>query len=117
MKTDRLTVLANHLDTVEEKAFDLGIWHREYPDCGTVACAMGHACLIQEFREQKLCLAGDPAVPSFGNMVGFGAAAMFFDISYEQARHLFAPECYPSIPRTTPAKVAGRIRELIASAA
>ena len=43
MNQERLLRLAEHLDTVNEKQFDMSNWARQ-SNCGTVCCACGHAC-------------------------------------------------------------------------
>lgn len=70
MNIDRLTKLADLLDTVPVDKFDLNYWGEartryspapEHLDiakdeCGTTACACGWACTIPEFREAGLHL-------------------------------------------------------------
>ncbi len=114
MSAKRLLTLADHLDTVPKREFDMAYWK-----CGTTACAIGHACSIPSFRRAGLKLVGaqiydDGApyiqhYPEFDDEVGFDAAANFFDIDDREAESLFGyrePE--------TPKRVAKRIRKFIA---
>lgn len=68
--------------------------------CGTVACAVGWATAIPEFRKAGLRLFCDSelchnAYPSFEDTRGWGAVKAFFDLEYDDAYYLFDPEYYP----------------------
>lgn len=125
MNTDRLLKLADHLERVV--ATTPGLWGMyswaERTECGTVCCAMGHACLIPEFAAAGLSLQFD--VDEDGHSYGYPvlsdgrglhtnirAAAAFFDIEVEDAQWLFIPDSYDH-PGITPGQVAGRIRSLV----
>lgn len=101
MNVERLTKMAELLDKVsaEHKPFNLGYWsHKaevledfelketarasgltvsEVHECGTVACAVGHACQDNWFNEQGLT-ATESGCPSYGEVSSWGAVAVFF---------------------------------------
>lgn len=100
--------------------FDLGVWistEEDCPTCGTVACAMGHACLDKRFTDLGLYLHPNIAAPAvdlpdseFGE-IGFAATAIFFGISSSSAQDLFAPQRYAS--KQSPEAVRGRITHML----
>lgn len=116
MNRERLTKLADFLDTVPEPAFNIDRWQGS---CGTVACAVGWATKIPEFIEAgfKMMNMGSyyESVPVFENRFRWNAVTEFFDINYEQAMYLFSGFKY-DMPgwQVTPAMVAERIREVLA---
>lgn len=60
MNTQRLLKLADLLDTIPPKQFDMGLWSNSPEfNCNTVACAAGWACSIPEFAEAGLHLQYD----------------------------------------------------------
>ena len=113
MNKERLTKLAEHLRTVSPENFNMENWQ-----CGTAACAVGHACMIPEFNSQGLTLTsgGSPTVPSYerdtGWSIGWTAVRDFFDLGAE-AMELFAFESYQAAP--TADEVADRIMRLVQS--
>jgi len=118
MNIQRLQMLAELLDTVEPDSFDLEHWVKR-ERCGTVACAVGHACMHPPFNEMGLKLDVDPACPKF-SIPTFGeyrrswdAVIAFFDISLDIAYKLFLHSRY-TLSERTPANVAARIRAVIA---
>lgn len=67
----RLQILVDHLKNVNPRKFDLrewaysAVWRNQCPvtldevtnpECGTTACAVGHACTIPEFQKLGLAL-------------------------------------------------------------
>lgn len=105
MNRKRLLILANHLRTVKPKKFSLEDWK-----CGTVACAVGHACTIKEFVEEGLYIeesAGFVYVPVYKDFSSWEAVTEFFAISYADSQYLFSEVEYPEI--VSPAGVSGRI--------
>ena len=141
MNIERLTKLAELLDKVveERKPFNLYCWTDEIDrsqgegvfksiasasdmteeelskhECGTVACAVGHACLDSWFNEQGLILDLD-GQPKFENNQSWDAVAAFFEIGIELAIFLFDHGNYEEETETTAAEVAYRIRALIES--
>jgi hypothetical protein len=143
LRLDRLTILANHLDTVSKNRFYLGSWfcnriptdeelQAEYDphdpsdfrtdDCGTVGCAVGHACWMPEFNAAGLRVAapgdfgGAPEYRPAGGATAYRhweAVRQFFGLNGYQSYHLFSDSHYPDGGRTTPAQVAERIRAFV----
>lgn len=92
MHRNRIKKLIAHLkDNVKDEAFDMLTWQN---DCGTVACAMGHATTIPEFAllgltvEKRKDFFGKQIV--YNNNVGFMAVALFFGIHVLEAEGLFS---------------------------
>jgi hypothetical protein len=114
MNRARLEHLLTVLDCVPEGAFQMDNWV-----CGTTACAIGWAAQDSIFKEEGLTLMFH--TPQFNEASGFYAVENFFDISVSIARALFAPESYRQDVNftciATPADVAARVRELLASEA
>lgn len=121
MNIERLTKLAELLDTVPPDRFNMDYWglapHGDLEDlniaeCGTAACALGWACSIPEFRaaglrlrkigtsirydhfspEIKIRSEAYPALEVAHE--AFHAGAKFFDITLEQSEWLFLPREY-----------------------
>lgn len=129
MNKDRLLTLANWLDRVDPERFCMSTWASKH-ECGTTACAMGHACDVPEFKALGLKLmwnqtAGvsfDTAHVVFPDSNGgaaridMSAAKALFDINDTQAEYLFASETEAGEHRgdETPQIVAERIRGLVA---
>ena len=122
MNSKRLLKLADFLDTVPRKRFNLGLWQqygfkpKAESACGTVACAMGWACTIPSFKRAGLKAHKDDRYPIFENQEGFSAAAKFFDISFPQAERLFSSSGYGNrfnSDAVTPKKVAKAIRNFV----
>lgn len=132
MDAERLLRLASHLDTVAPELFDMAYWGQERPGCGTVCCAVGHACTIPEFASAGLALEW-PALqtpartmiahPVFGSRDGVDAVAKFFGIWKADVEHLFTNEAYwddlewkpdDDLRRVEAADVAARIRAFVA---
>lgn len=123
----RLNKLADYLDALPARKFDLDHWIASYENgypredgkkykCGTTACALGHAGLIPSFRRAGLKTEMAPnatqgEVTLDGLEHGTHAAEIFFDLRSEEADYLFLPEYYGK--RQGPKTVAGRIRRLI----
>lgn len=127
MNSERLLRLAAHLDTVPAGVFDMTQWAIK-ADCGTVACALGHACSVPEFAAAGLRLhwSDGPYESACVRLAGenphngYGVASSFFDIDLQDAHHLFSPGDYLGAdgnPRAGddihPAEVAQRIREFV----
>jgi hypothetical protein len=92
----------------ERVEFDLGSWN-----CGTSACAVGHACLSPVFTEQGLAYDRITGDPLFEGRVAWPAVERFFDLSPDRAERLFADWRYENGVDTTPEQVATRIEEFI----
>jgi hypothetical protein len=94
-----LLALAALLESLPLGRFDYSEWvgmeWEGKPDlsCGTTACALGWATTIPSLaarglRLQETC---DGGSIEYGKWFGFDAAARFFQISWVEARYLFAP--------------------------
>lgn len=114
MNKQRLRILAEIVEAVPQKQLDM--WGWVYDDeCGTVACAAGHACLSPRLRGltlQKQYV--HTRQPSYKNHRGWPALHMYFDLTPEEADYIFDPSAYLRKPR--PKAVAERIRKLIGDA-
>ena len=128
--TERLTRLAELLDRVPHSApvsFDLSSWAMK-SDCGTTACACGHAALDPWFQSQGFYLKDDlgkkiltvadlgkvtqyPDI-TYDGFTDWDAVEVFFDLLEDHCEHLFAGWRYEGV--ATPADVASRIREYLA---
>lgn len=115
MNRERLTKLAEFLDNMpEDGRFSLLTWVNglrsiNHP-CGFVACAVGWATTIPEFREQGLCMSYN--APKFDGKTDWWAVEAFFEITHEQSRVLFAGDHYAA-GHKGPKDVAQRIREVL----
>lgn len=100
MRRDRLQKLAQHLLlNVPAEKFDLATW---FSECGTTACAVGHACSMPEFNAEGL-VGFIPEwhqprtvnyCPKFNSYTGYDAVCAFFDISRRDAYYMFSPSDY-----------------------
>lgn len=128
MKVERLKKLADYLRKVPESKFSLYTWCRspnyvyDSPDCGTTACALGHAGLMPAFRKAglkteasenggRVCLTprGKRAASTSWNEK---AGMEFFGLTHDEALYLFFPGHYPINERTAK-DVAKRIKQMI----
>lgn len=134
----RLLKLAEKLESVPAKKFDMTTWKTEtYKGerlCGTAACALGWACEIPEFRkaglrakldytdeseEGKLQLDYRVTCPSKNAIGGVAenrfAGEEFFGLTPGEAYTLFMPETYfgTVAGNITRRMVAKRIHELV----
>lgn len=135
---ERMLALADYLETVPEANFEMDRWFFSWdkpmfwhgPECGTVACAMGHACDMPLFqglglnmrietwedgsRHGFIRIEGEPSV-----LDGFEAAVRLFGITDPQAQDLFSvfyETDYTGEEQrgdNSPAGVAGRLREFV----
>ena len=113
---NNLLKLADLIDALQPEQFDLETWQQSGDTgCGTVACAIGWACLSKEFPNLSLMLTSDyrivPMTLSLEKvtLTGWSAVEDYFDLLPSIAIWLFGPDCY-SRERRTPAVVANRIR-------
>lgn len=135
MNKRRLNVLADHLDTINARKFDMDHWvgtyDKDYPrdegkksKCGTTACALGYAGYIPSFRRAGLKTIAHTDGYSRGGRVeletkngmeynGFMAAMEFFDLTSAESDFIFDPESYEGNDRVGPKTVARRIRKMI----
>lgn len=113
MRTDRLIQLIALLETVPPEHFNIGAWK-----CGTAGCAIGWAAQDPGFIEQGLHLENvyegvvEP-VYWIGDerLDNFDAVEVFFELTQNQAFHLFASHAYNEF--ATPQDVINRIKELL----
>jgi hypothetical protein len=125
--------------------FNLKLWGKlvaspeDFPEaipvnCGTMACAVGLACISGEFKRSGLTYItgnydGNHFVPSFGEFTGEEAVNRFFglgepdedgDLSSEEFNFLFVAAKYPrrkQSGRVGELAVAKRIRDFVAGKA
>jgi len=90
--------------------FHLRAWN-----CGTTACAVGHACLNPVFQKQGLRFGLRHGNPIYDEYDSWYAVERFFGLSERQATYLFYDEEYPDQGKdTTAAEVADRIESFLA---
>lgn len=92
-------------------------------ECGTVACACGHAALDPWFQQHGFSIIRGRIgpIPSFGALRGWPAVQEFFDLGNGQAYDLFSPTSYQDDEEgdeiagidVTPQMVIDRINELL----
>lgn len=124
MNKIRLAILADFLDSVPPKKFNLESWRDSNSpfenrsdealldtDCGTTGCAIGYACAIPELKAEGLSWQNGrwQNTPQYKNYSGWIAVEEFFDISNEVATALFSVFKYVPAQRG-PRQVAARIR-------
>ena len=123
----RLLKLANFLDTVPVRKFDMDYFviKNNQPDkilplkdCGTVACALGYAATcIPEFQRAGLTVEprdnGWPLYDKNGNYeIGYEAGEVFFNLNGDESKELFDPFYYRE-GHKGPRSVARKIRALV----
>lgn len=115
IRADKLLRLAEHLETqVKPRFFNMEVW-AETEECGTVACAAGHACSIPEFRRAgfKIVYKSDGNLyPQYRGRESFDAIDKFFGLTDADTDFIFSKNSYPS-KKVTPKMVARRIRKLV----
>ena len=112
---ERLLRLADLLDTVPVKHFDLGVWARSEKPCETAGCAVGWAASDPWFQQRGLRLSEQQVVfaPRQVEHRSYEAAVRFFGVRFDDAWELFSPLAYTSGNRTRPKTVANRIRKFV----
>lgn len=115
---DRLEKLAEFLQTISRKQFNMENWYIRKPDCGTVACAAGWATHIPSFRRagfkllrEKYLLKGDEYThfsPVYKNNGGMDAVQTFFNLNDDDAWHLFGDDT-----KRTPKQEAKVLRQYV----
>ena len=120
----RLLMLADFLETVPEKKFDINVWRRDknswdisdgnlITECGTVACAVGWACALPEFQKMGLWYDLYPIYQIPGTEMKYeawDAIQQFFDLDLGQSLYLFHSSAYGKVYGTRE-NVVSRIRE------
>lgn len=131
---NRLLKLADFLDTVPRKKFDLYNWITKksnntattidhIKECGFAGCAVGWAMTLPSFKKAGLKTIKDNnlfyndeyfSVPYYKGHENWYAVSKFFGISTYDAGDLFRIESYSS--NATPKMVARRIRKFVKKA-
>ena len=114
MNKERLGILANHLRTVAPDQFGLSTW-----ECGTVACAVGHATRLPEFAALGFRMSPDwfcSTTPALHAHHGWPAVELLFDLDRGDAEYLFADWSYPDNAKGAD-NVADPIEEFVRGAA
>lgn len=117
MNTERLTRLAQILDSVPPEQFDLSLWRAD-ASCGTVACAIGWCTLDPEFQQQGF--GWDGGMPTFTSphyfdlLRSWPAVRAFFGLTQSEVESLFTLNGYPDIEDPGTADVIDRIDDLLA---
>ncbi|MFM0044075.1 hypothetical protein [Paraburkholderia sediminicola] len=107
-RLEQMVTMLRGLPPEGEVKFNLEVWN-----CGTSACAVGHACVSPVFIKQGLKWDGIMRDPVFGGACGWRAVERFFDVIPDDAERLFADWRYTTGGKTTPNQVADRIAEFI----
>ncbi len=128
MEKVKFLKLADHLESLPRKRFNIGYWCRE-ESCGTVTCAFGWCRVI--FPRSGLKVENDGWNDSIryttkrGTWYNLEAASKFFKIPPEDAHMIFIGHSYPEYLKynknglrlfdeaITPKRVARRIRHYV----
>ena len=115
MKERDLNRLAELLDVVlpqvKDEEFNINVWKGKRV-CGTVACAVGHACFHPPFQKAGLRLSYYD-VAMFQGYRGIYAVIKFFNLTEKEVKGLFMPQSYPDLKSTSKKEVKERIKELL----
>lgn len=126
MNKKRLLKLADFLETIPRKVFNIDRWETrpqtkpegEKPgECGFAGCAVGwaaHAKLFRGFRLSRNI--NILPQPSYKGRTGFGAVEEVFGLTLTDAEDLFLCMGYPTARSPldpTPKEVARKIRKLV----
>lgn len=127
MQRAKLLKLADHLESLPRKKFNIGYWCKEDNICGTVACAFGWCPII--FPRSGLKMYKDIGEIEYkntsGSHWGIEAAKEFFQINGLVARDIFLGTHYQEYSTVkkngdwrasegiTPKRVARRIRHFV----
>lgn len=123
MNKRRLLKLADILDKVPRKHFDLGCFTNSLPEnihtCGTTACALGYAAVDPGFRRAGLKFTSNIGLDiQYRKWSGTYAAMSFFELDEATILSLFYPNEareYYNRPwdKITPKMVSRAIRNLV----
>jgi hypothetical protein len=127
MNKNRLLKLADFLETVPRKSFDMGDFGRfgsageNEPrkfsgkfDCGFAGCAIGWAAQGRLFPGLRYSNDGDTFTFQGDDADGFQIAERLFDIGAGGSMHLFSRAAYTA-KNPRPQTVAKRIRKFVAN--
>jgi hypothetical protein len=116
----RVAQLLERLKITKKRQFSLAGWYHEEPECGTTACACGHAGTDVWFNERgftlkytKLSKNGRVAYPQYKGFTDWEATMQFFRLTKDEAYHLFLGIKYPIKDIGNPKAVARRIRQFV----
>ncbi len=126
---NRLLKLANFLETVKPKDFNLSSWKRETTNgvCKTICCAVGFAATIPSFKKAGLRLSSidknntfvfynDEDVTEYQihyeQWESWSAVGKFFGLNSEEYNYLFSDTYYGNF-NSGPKHVAKRIKKFI----
>jgi hypothetical protein len=131
MQRAKLLKLADHLESLPRKKFNIGYWCKEDNRCGTVACAFGWCPII--FPRSGLKMYKEIGEIKYKNVNGthwgINAAEEFFQINDKDARDIFLGTRYKEYHSynkngfkrgsnaVTPKVVAKRIRNFVETGA
>jgi len=93
----RLLKLADHIETVDRKRFDMTVWSNKESansdSCGTVGCIAGHAVEISSFKRVGYRLSDTTCTgyfaPYYNGVYANEALALFFALDLDE-HYLFA---------------------------
>lgn len=111
----RLLKLADFLQTVKPKRFDMGFFATgDLHECGTAGCALGWATMVPSFQKAGLYLDDGMSVRFKGSRVhdSFRVAEKFFDLTEREAENFFLRR----ENHETPKQVARNIRAAVKAA-
>lgn len=111
IKLDRLQILVDYLKTIPDRKFDLASWANtnkwhvdnklqnltDFNECGTVACACGHAATIPEFNALGFKMQDDLTFVyevDGRNQYSWHAVKTLFGLGRESVHHLFNEDRY-----------------------
>lgn len=115
MHIERLQQMVTMLRELPPEPKEIPHFHLRYWNCGTTACAIGHATFSPVFMDQGLSWDYVYGVPKFGDLLSWDAVTEFFDLALDRAEHLFFGGQYPDKGwYTTATDVADRIEQFIA---
>lgn len=115
-RTDLLSSLAEFLDTIDSDSFNMGIWESY---CGTVACAIGHACRLIPWQRAGLSMItthDSGRMPYCFGSLDIEAVMKVTGLTKYISRHLFLQQSYVEefeILYIQPNMVSERIRRVI----
>lgn len=121
MRKDRLLKLADYLETVPRRAFEISAWKERDAtkpegntpgDCGFAGCAVGWAAHTRMFRGLRFGKGVNSDEIYYGHYSNFTAVEKLFSFDREAATYLFDSVSYPNFS-ATPKQVAKRIRKFV----
>lgn len=102
-----LARIADHIENIPDDRFDMHVWRQEFPECGTIGCAIGHSRYLPEVVQTGLRF-DVGGMPVCDGLTGTEAVAAQFGMPFGAAIGLFGAT-EENRYRTAP-QVAARIR-------